>query len=368
MKKVISRIAIVLSGMFLVLSANAQTSENPRKIWVVAHACNAHIWLKNALIDGANGVEIDVNCAKDISPTATYVDFSVNHTGYASPEYRAKENAKLKDYPDRHWVSLQEYLNFEELDYISILWLDCKPEEPGQAYHLVKEVHRILEERYGSKELVPFSIIYGLYQLHTLRDEIGANYSLKYPSTPLIEWLRDNLWENEGTGLATEGTWGSCTTIELEELEKFFNKHNFPVGKHFSSVGSGKPFAATFNKTPEMVNNLIKLKNWKNQGKYCVRTGAWTLNRSKYGPYMVPSKKDCPDSYETECDLVLMEAQNDFWPASHLKLLYDHFALQKFVRRFFTLGGTDGKDSYYREYNHGHYFLAGNRWEDPFYK
>ena len=96
MKKIISRLAIALVGMFLALSANAQTSDNPRKIWLVAHACNAHRWLQTALEDGANGVEIDVDCPKQISPTATYVDFSVAHDGYVTPEKRAEEKRKYR--------------------------------------------------------------------------------------------------------------------------------------------------------------------------------------------------------------------------------------------------------------------------------
>lgn len=374
MKKVISRIAIVLSGMFLALSANAQTSENPRKIWVVAHACNAHKWLQTALEDGANGVEIDVDCPKQVNPTSTYVDFSVAHDGYVDPERRALFNLRqyilddddLDDVSLYFYVSLQEYLNFKEMDYLSILWLDCKCKEPGQVYHLVKEVHRILLDRYGSKDLVPFSIIYGVYDMHTLEDAIGSSYSVKYSGTVLIDWLRDNLWENEGTGLACEGPAGPYKTKgKLEDLEKFFNGHNFPKGKHFASMGTGGPF---FTFKWNMVDILVELKNWRNQGRYCVRTGAWTLGKEEYAMHFVPNKADYPKSYGTECDLVLVEAQNNFVPAGVVPWLYDHFALQKFVRRFFTPGGTNGMDSYYRTYNRGHYFLAGNRWEDPFYK
>ncbi|MCQ2075094.1 MAG: hypothetical protein MJY77_07945 [Bacteroidaceae bacterium] len=361
MKKIISRIAIVLAFAFMAVSANAQTSENPRKVWLVAHACNAHIWLKNALIDGANGVEIDVDCPKQISPTATYVDFSVAHNGYVTPEKRAEENRGIED-PDRHWVSLQEYLNFQEMDYISILWLDCKPKKPGQIYHLVKEVHRILEDRYGSKDLVPFSIIYGVYDLSTLRDAIGANYSLKYPSTPLIDWLRDNLWENEGTGLASEGEYGGAFASEettLEKLDDFFKSHNFPVGKHFMSAGHGAWFLPPY--FPLYFIELRKAKNMRDQGKYCARTGFWTAGVQ--GLQLFPSTQDCSESLGTECDLILMEAHNDFKPAHLFPHLFNHEAVFEYVRDFFRVDGD-----WYRKYNHGHYFLAGNRWEDPFYK
>lgn len=365
MKKIISRIAIVLAGMFLALNANAQSSENPRRIWLVAHACNAHRWLQTAVQDGANGVEIDVNCADKIDPTATYVDFSVYHGhqgGYCDPAYRAKQNRGIKN-PLDYYVSLEEYLKFEEMDNISILWLDAKCKNPVQVYHLVKEVHRILEDRYGSKELVPFSIIYGVYKMYTLRDNIGN--TVMYPNVPLIDWLRDNLWENEGINLACEGPHGPYGTSEtLEDLKKFFNGHNFPKGKHFASQGTGLPFMTFFNM--KMVNTLVELKKMKEQGQYCVRTGAWSLGKAEYGLHMIPSKNDCPDkSYGTECDLVLMDGRSDFFPAKSLAPGYDCLAVQKFVQRFFR---PTSADSYYYKYNRGHYVLAGNRWEDPFYK
>ena len=365
MKKIISRIALVLAGICLTLNAIAQSNDNPRRIWLVAHACNCHRWLQTALQDGANGVEIDVNCPLKIDPTATYVDFSVFHGykgRYAPPEYRAKQN-KGKD-PLDYYVSLQEYLNFEEMDNISILWLDAKCEEPGQVYHLVKEVHRILIDRYGSKEAIPFSIIYGLYKMHTLKDVIGNAYSIKYSGTPLIDWLRDNLWENEGTGLASEGRYGSCWTSEtLDQLNDFFKNHQFPIGKHFSSVGTGGPFPIRF--TNDMVKSLDTLKNWRDQGKYCARTGTWTMGLEEYALLMIPSKEAYPKSKGTECDLILVEAQNDCLPPKRFKAWYDNYAVQKFVRRFFR---PSSADSYYYKYNRGQYVLAGNRWEDPFYK
>lgn len=364
MKKIISRIAIVLAGMFLALNANAQSNENPRRIWLVAHACNAHRWLQTAVQDGANGVEIDVNCADKISPTATSVDISVNHKAkYYSPKDREAINRGIKNRID-HWVSLQEYLNFEEMDKISILWLDLKPEKPGQVFHIVKEVHRILEDRYGSREAVPFSIIYGVYRMNTLKNPIGLDYSLSHSGMPLIDWLRDNLWENEGTGFACEGRHGPYWTREtLEELKNFFNGHNFPKGKHFACQGTGLPFRMFFNK--RMINTLVQLKNWRDDGSYCVRTGAWTMGKEEYGLQMISSKKDYPKSYGTECDLVLMDGRSDFFPAKSLAPGYDCLAVQKFVRRFFHPASAD---SYYSKYNRGHYVLAGNRWEDPFYK
>lgn len=366
MKKIISRLAIALVGMFLALSANAQTSDNPRKIWLVAHACNAHRWLQTALEDGANGVEIDVDCPKQISPTATYVDFSVAHDGYVTPEKRAEENRGIED-PNHHWVSLQEYLNFKEMDYISILWLDCKPEKPGQIYHLVKEVHRILEERYGSKDLVPFSIIYGVYYLPTLENVIGSDYTLKYQSTPLIDWLRDNLWENEGTGLACEGVNGGAkqykTKETLEELDTFFKSHNFPAGKHFMSAGSGAWFF--FFEDEDFLNGLRQAKEWRDQGRYCARTGFWTAGLEGAGLMFIPNQKDCARSKGTECDLILMDGQSDFFPATGLYPLFSHDAIRNFVNWF--LIPNPGNSEYFQN-NHGHYFLAGNRWEDPFYK
>lgn len=61
--------------------------------------------------------------------------------------------------------------------------------------------------------------------MHTLQDDIDADYSLKYPGTQLIDWLRDNLWENEGTGFATEGTEGAYKTKPFEQLDAFFKSH-----------------------------------------------------------------------------------------------------------------------------------------------
>lgn len=363
MRKIISRLAIALAGMFLALNAIAQNNEYPRKIWLVAHACNAHRWLRTALEDGANGVEIDVDCPTKINPTATYVDFSVRHKGYASPEDRDSWNKSIKN-PIDYYVSLEQYLKFEEMDKISIIWLDCKCKKPGQIFHLVKEVHRILEDRYGSKEAVPFSIIYGVYNVYTLRDPIGLDYSLSHSGVPLIDWLRDNLWENEGTGLACEGPHGPYWTREtLKQLEIFFDGHNFPKGKHFASQGTGLPFKLFFNR--KMLNILVELKKLKEQGRYCVRTGAWTMGKEEYALQMVTRKKDYSKSYETECDLVLVDGRSDFFPAKSLAPGYDCLAVQKFARRFFR---PSASDSYYSKYNRGQFVLAGNRWEDPFYK
>ena len=110
MKKNILKILSALACIFLAFNASAQ-----RPIWVVGHACNSQKCLADAIADGGNGVEIDINSNADSCRTA----WSVNHDGgYLSLSVRNSKNDSQRrygEYSDMRYVSLEEYLNFPDM-------------------------------------------------------------------------------------------------------------------------------------------------------------------------------------------------------------------------------------------------------------
>ncbi|MBQ0085535.1 MAG: hypothetical protein KBS65_04760 [Prevotella sp.] len=361
MKKNFFRICIVLVCLSCTFNASAKNSQTGRPVWVLAHACNSHQSLMDALEDGANGVEIDIHSNDENK----YIDWSVNHgmkfpykEEYLDPVTRkARNEAEHRTNTNKCYVSLEEYLKFPEMEEISVLWLDIKNQNIED---IVIYVHSVLEKIYKDPSEIPYSIIYGKYYVEDLFHQMSSPTG---ESCCAIEWLRDNLWENEGTGLSREGSLNfTYSTLSLDDLQKKFDQYNFPKEQHLMTNGFGWPYFPVFYRGSEVHNTLIDAKERKESGTYCGRTGAWSMEQAHHGLQMLCSMEDCEEmSYDTECDLILIEGRNEFFPALIGLPGFDSESLRNFTSWFFD---TDG---YWYEYNNGNYRLAGQRDEDPFY-
>lgn len=358
MKKNILKILSALACIFLAFNASAQ-----RPIWVVGHACNSQKCLADAIADGGNGVEIDINSNADSCRT----DWSVNHDGgYLSLSDRNSKNDSQRrygEYSDMRYVSLEEYLNFPDMDKIAFLWLDLKT--PEYAPQLVKHVHDILLRRYGSPNKVPFSILYGFYYQNQLTalaldEETGQNIVG-------LEWYKKYLWENEGLGLAREGSitykyW----TAKLDDLKAFYEKYNFPIGKHVMTNGYGFPYAPPFSWKSWISTSLIQARKWRDSGQYCVRTGTWSMAKPWHGVQMTIAEDiSYHHSWQSECDLILIECRNEFALTKVFPLTFQSGSLKGFVEHFLMPNGK------WQSYNKGRCRLARPLTDpnpDKFYK
>lgn len=329
-------ICVALICLFASFSANAQ-----RPVWVVAHACNSHQCLINAVRDGASGVEIDIHTIFEHADN----DWSVNHGSknekYLDPTEREKRNKFEDRTGNRRYVSLKEYLNFEEMDKINILWLDVKTANCGKG--LVKYVHEILLERYHSIDKVPFSIIYGFY---------GRMDYCVYTTD-----IGSQLWSNEGISLAYEGKTGNeWSSGTFGDIEDWMNKNNVTTRQHFMTCGFGAGFTVGKNSIEPQCIRQAKEKMLQDQ--YCSRIGFWTCTQANHGLQLVCAKDDFIDSYETECDLILMECDTEFYPLNLPG--FNRWAVQNFINKFFKKDGE-----WYNKYNHEKYRLATK--DDVFY-
>lgn len=330
-------IYVALICLFASFSANAQ-----RPVWVVAHACNSHQCLINAVRDGASGVEIDIHTIFEHADN----DWSVNHGSknekYLDPTEREKRNKSEDRTGIRRYVSLKEYLNFEEMDKINILWLDVKTANCGKG--LVKYVHEILLERYHSIDKVPFSIIYGFY---------GRMDYCVY-----ITDIGSQLWSNEGISLAYEGKTGNeWSSGTFGDIEDWMNKYNLPIEQHFMTCGFGPGVFVNPDSIEPQCIKQAREKMLKDQ--YCSRVGFWTCTQDVHGLNFVCAKDDYgySDSYGTECDLVLMECDTEFYPLNFPG--FNRWTLQNFINKFFKENGA------WYKFNRGDYRLATK--DDKFY-
>lgn len=313
--------AILFCSAFLSIDAMAEA----RPVWVVGHACNSHRCLQDMLADGGCGVEIDVN--SDIKHRFT--DWSINHDGgYVNDSTRASWNTR-RDALD-HYASLEEYLNFAEMDNISILWLDVKTGD--YVVELMQHVHKILEKKYKGKNKQPYSIIYGLYKIDHLETPIT-------PNCLAVDMLRDSLWDKEGINFAWEGKarnrkYGSGT---LDDIGKVLSNHNFPPHKHF--MASGWFNSTTVTRGGQEVTAIKAARKLRKEKKYCSRVGFWSCGYYSHAIWAL-SPAWTKGVVDIACDLVLVECRNEFkWPD-------DHRSLKKLVDNYFK---TDGY--YYKTYN-----------------
>lgn len=354
MKKYTISIIVSVVSLFMAFNANAQShseSDTGRPIWVLGHACNSHrsIWL--AIDDHANGVEIDV--ATDEGNKLK--DWSVAHDGYVSEDKRKSKNAGIKD-PLDYYVSLEEYLNFPDMEQISLLWLDIKT--PSYATELVQYVHKILKKRYydeKTKQLnVPFSIVYGFYKYRELeaiiKDKDGKDKSV-------CAWFRDSLWTNEGINLAHEGTYKAVNwSGTREQIQELLDNNHFPIKQHFMTNGLGTGWLV--GQGSWRWKHIMDSGKDMKQDKYCARIGFWTCTSPKHGVQCVVSETDDPNhdflrkGKNVECDVVLIECRSDFFPGRIFPYIHNPESLNLFTSKFFNKKGD------WYKYNNGHYRRA----------
>lgn len=344
MKSRILRFCLVLVCTFFAIDANAQ-----RPVWVVGHACNSHQCLIDALADGGCGVEIDVHTDE----ANKIKDWSVNH-GLSFPyvekylsvaERKSRNDKQGRSGSTKEYVSLEQYLRFPEMNRLSILWLDVKTGE--YLVELVQHVHAVLKDVYPDGN-IPYSIIYGAYSVDVLEKPINGSSYLA------IDWLRDNLYENEGINLAWEGKdkkqvnkMGSGFFNEIEDL---MTSHSFPVRQHFMTCGYFHSPSVHWNSIE--TTNILQAKQMRSEGRYCSRIGYWTCGWYSDAIWFIEPRWK---NIQTECDLVLVECRNEFGGPG------DKGALRKLVDYYFTPGGY-----YYSKYNNYRTRIADQT--DVFYR
>lgn len=341
MKKNFIKISLALiCTTFITVNAMAEA----RPVWILGHACNAQRSLNAAINDGACGVEIDVMTDQEDCLT----DWSVNHQKpYKGPKTRNFLNFWLKK--DNEYLSLKEYLSLPDMNRINVLYLDVKVTDNSYNFPvaLVKHVHSILESKYG-KGHVPYSIVYAFYEtsaVKILMPEIGSTYTV-------LDWLRDNLWENEGINFAWE-----CKDEPREkgqfsgyisDIESLMKDHSFPAYKH--AMCHGYLYSATTSADGENVKSTLKAQELRKEGKYCSRIGFWTCVNYSDAIWFID-----PDYNQkgVQCDWLLVEGHNSF-------ILGDGMALWKLHNSYFTPTGA-----MYKKYNKGRFRIANQ--SDVFY-
>lgn len=346
MKKNISKISLALACIFLAFNASAQ-----RPIWVVGHACNSEQCLIDALADGANGVEIDINS----DPAHCRTDWSINHdSGYLSSTVRDSRNkSEGREGTKRKYVSLEEYLNFADMDKIAFLWLDIKTPEGENGIRLVEHIHDILNKRYHvydekgnfQHNRVPFSIFYNFYH----QDQLTINFD----GLPAYYWYNKNLWENEALGLGREGSTNyKYSTAELKDLRNnIFDR--MLRERHMMTNGYGWPYGPPFSWRSNISESLIQARKWRDSGEYCMRTGTWTMERGWHGVQMTIAEDiSYHHSWQSECDVILIECRNEFFPAQAGLPGFNCTSLKDFVDCFLKPNGS------WSSYNQGRIRLA----------
>lgn len=310
---------LLLLCLCTVVNANAQ-----RPVWVIGHAANSHAILQNAMNDGANGVEIDVQ-------TYDGKFWNVSHDYRLSPQELEKPGWKKQGY-----VSLETYLNFPELknDNFCFLYLDIKHSDKGYIKELVEFVHKIVGVN------TPYAIVYAVYKNEQL-DRIVYDEKKK-ENVPLLTWLKENLAPNEGINVG----WETPPSNTSEYDKNLFVRMNFPPAKHLFTYGYWNSTVIT--RGWKRVGYLKTAREYRSQGKFCSRVGYWTALKSWDAWWFLD--KSAKNNNKTDCDMVMVECRNDV----KVPAWSDKKALQKLIKEYFR---TDGK--YYKKYNNGKMRLAG---------
>lgn len=321
----VNKIVIVLACMFLTIGANAQ-----RPVWLLGHGCNSHRCLQNAIIDGANGVEIDVCTEKG------YEDryWTVAHDGFLTRQEMEEKN-KSRDELD-HYVTLENYLHFSEMNDLCILWLDVKEGSEQFIIDLIKQVHLVLGDN------PDISVIYGLYNISILEGNDPGDVN------PRIAYIRSMLRPNEGINLAYEGH-SSCT---FDRVEKLLKDNNFPIEKHLMTWGCCQSSLVTRgSRWQRAIEQAQKLRS---QGRYCGRIGFWTSGKAWHSWQFYDTAAF--GGYKSDCDLVMAECRNEmakgFNSKTALKYTWEYYLRES--------------GYYYKKYNNGKCRLATKK--DVFFK
>lgn len=268
--------------LFSAISLNAQ-----KPVWLVGHRCNSEAALAAALQDGGNGVEIDVRSCNGGA------FWCVDHTiAWSSSSCDGKKH-----------LSLQQYLALPQMKWgqFCLLWLDCK-------HPYLKELVEYVHANIPAELKGQFYIAYSRYDLKDINYYVIDNGQAVH----ILDWLKANLWENEGIALG----WERAGNAEYKEL---IEKHQFPIGKHFFTDGTWHSKKMTRNS--RWCVSLRKAAEYRDANQFCYRVGVWTASTA-YDAYWFFD----PKYAKMTCDAVMAECRetrglNPLW-ASHTALKY----------------------------------------------
>lgn len=308
----VNKIVTVLVCMYLTIGANAQ-----RPVWLVGHGCNSHRCLQDALIDGANGVEIDVNTLDGYQDSL----WTVAHDVFLTRDQM--KNRNIGRDPLDHYVTLKDYLLFPEVySDICILWIDVKESSEKYLLQLIDHVHSVVGNH------PEFAIIYGLYNISVLESKVDGEKLM-------IDCVRDKLSRNEGISLAYEGS-SDCS---FDRMEKLLKDHHFPIEQHMMTWGCCQSFLVT--KGSRWQKAIEHAQELRAEGRYCGRIGYWTSGKAWHSWQFYDTAAF--GGYKSDCDLVLAECRNEmikgFSSPTTLKYTWEYYLK------------PDG--AYYKKYNNG---------------
>lgn len=279
MKLISSSILAVL--LFSSICLNAQ-----KPIWLVGHRCNSQKSLAAVLEDGGNGVEIDVRSCN--GGAFWCVDHGVS---WAESSCDGKKHLSLKQY-----LALPELRN----ERFCLLWIDCKH---PYLKELVEYVHANIPEDIKGK----FAIAYSRYALKDINYFVTDNGQLVH----ILDWLKANLWENEGLSLGWE-------RAQNNAFKTLLDQHGFPPEKHFFTDGSFHSKQMT--KNSRWCISLRKAAEYRDAKQFCSRVGVWTASTA-YDAYWFFD----PKYANMTCDVVMAECRKT---AGLVPLIASHTALK----------------------------------------
>ncbi len=255
---------IGLITIFIIM-AECVTAQKP--VWVVGHRCNSVKAIRAMLEDGGNGVEMDVR-----------TDNKGQHWCVDHDYCWSEENC---DGYNR--LSLKQYLALPELkdERFCLLWIDCKHGE--YVKELVEYVHKYIPKDAN------FAISYSLYKLKEVDRMVDGVH--------LLDWLRDNLRDNEGISLG----W----VEKIDEMDALFKAHKFPYYKHFYQDGIFNSKNIKCGRDRQKC--LARAGELRDQHQFCSRVGAWTAVTAYDAYWFLDSQtaKSCT----TNCDAVCVEGR-----------------------------------------------------------
>lgn len=290
---------IIRSSILAVLLFGSICLNAQKPIWLVGHRCNSQASLAAVLEDGGNGVEIDVRTPNNGAFWCVDHDYS-----WAESSCDGKKH-----------LSLKQYLELPELKYgqFCLLWIDCKHQYLKE---LVEYVHaNIPEDIKGT-----FAIAYSRYALSDINYYVFDNNG---NAMHILDWLKANLWENEGLSLG----WERAQNAAFKEL---LDKHDFPREKHFFTDGAFHSKQIT--KNSRWAISLRKAAEYRDAKQFCCRVGMWTASTA-YDAYWFFD----PKYANMTCDVVMAECRKT---AGLVPLIASHTAL-KYCRLNYIDKNTD---------------------------
>lgn len=279
LKLINSSILAVL--LFSSICLNAQ-----KPIWLVGHRCNSRAPLAAVLEDGGNGVEIDVRTCNEGAFWCVDHDYS-----WAESSCDGVNHLSLKQY-----LALPELKN----ENFCLLWIDCKHRYLKE---LVEYVHANIPEDIKGQ----FAITYSRYDLSDIDYYVYDNGH----SIHILDWLKANLWENEGLSLGWERKFDNYTAL--------LNQHQFPYEKHFFTDGAFHSKQIT--KNSRWAISLRQAAAYRDAKQFCCRVGMWTASTA-YDAYWF---FDPTYGGNMSCDVVMAECRKT---AGLVPLIASHTALK----------------------------------------